>query len=161
MERHFLKDFFWYAPFLKSSLNLLQYCFCLCLGFLAPRACRILAPWSGMEPALSVGEGEVLTTGPLEKSLKRLISKSELLECIRICSHLVSTLSKSPWITLPSAFRKDGQDWLPNCLSSEEDSTMFTKIEEWSSLFEKWFQSQGLKLKGYLTCNFWYHRTWN
>ena len=32
------------APFLKSLLNLLRYCFFSCFGFLAPRHCGIFAP---------------------------------------------------------------------------------------------------------------------
>ena len=39
----------WYLFFfLKSLLNLSQYC--LCFGFLAPEACGILSPQPGMEP---------------------------------------------------------------------------------------------------------------
>ena len=33
----FFKTFFWCGPFLKSLLNLLQYCFFLCFGFLAEK----------------------------------------------------------------------------------------------------------------------------
>ena len=98
---YFFKDFFpWCGPFLKSLLNLLQYCFCLiffffiCL-FFWPRgmwepeglqstglhrvghdwsdlacthACRILAPWPGIEPAPFALEGKVLVSGPPGKS---------------------------------------------------------------------------------------------
>ena len=32
------------------------------------KACRILAPWSGMKPIPPALEGEVLTIGPPEKS---------------------------------------------------------------------------------------------
>ena len=37
--------------------------------FFGPEACGILAPRPGIEPATPVLEGEVLTTGPPEKSL--------------------------------------------------------------------------------------------
>ena len=40
----FLKIFFWYGPFLKSLLNLLQYCFCFTFCFLGREVCGILAP---------------------------------------------------------------------------------------------------------------------
>ena len=60
--------FFWCGPFLKSLLNLLQYCFCFMLWIFGPEACEILAPWPRIEPALPALEGEVLTTGPPGKS---------------------------------------------------------------------------------------------
>ena len=56
--------------FLKSLLNLLQYCFCfMFFGFFGHKACRILAPQPGIESAPPALEGEVLTTGPPGKSL--------------------------------------------------------------------------------------------
>ena len=39
---------FWCAPFLKSLLNLLQYCLCFMLWFFGHKACEILAPWPGI-----------------------------------------------------------------------------------------------------------------
>ena len=41
---------FWCGPFLKSLLNLLQYCSALCFWYFGCEACRILAPWPGIEP---------------------------------------------------------------------------------------------------------------
>ena len=64
----FFKDFFWCGPFLKSLLNLLQYCFCFKFWFFGYEACGILAPPSGIEPAPPAQEGEVLTTGLPGKS---------------------------------------------------------------------------------------------
>ena len=61
--------FFWWGPFLKSLFNLLPYCVPLMLWFFGPAACRILAPWPGLEPAPPALEDEVLTTGPPGKSL--------------------------------------------------------------------------------------------
>ena len=65
-------DFFWCRLFLKSLLNLLQYrsCFMVCL-FFGQEACGILAlqPWT--ESTSPILEGEVLTIGPLNKSLNR------------------------------------------------------------------------------------------
>ena len=58
---------FWCGLFLKSLLNLLQYCFCFLFWFLT-EACGILAPLRGIEPTLPVLEGEVLTTGSPGKS---------------------------------------------------------------------------------------------
>ena len=60
--------FFWCGPFLKSLLNLLQYCFCFMFWFFGREACEILAPRPGIEPAPSTLEGKVLTTGPPWKS---------------------------------------------------------------------------------------------
>ena len=53
---------FWYGPFLKSLLNLLQYCFCFMFCFFGPKACGILAAHPGIELSPRAWEGEVLTT---------------------------------------------------------------------------------------------------
>ena len=71
----FFEDFFGCCcrPFLKSLLNLLQYCFCFYVVFfffLDHKTCGILAPWPGIKPAPSALEGEVLTTGPPGKAPK-------------------------------------------------------------------------------------------
>ena len=66
----FIYLFIWCGLFfLKSLLNLLQYCFCFMFWFFGHEACGILAPWTGIEPAPPALEGEVLTTGPPGKSL--------------------------------------------------------------------------------------------
>ena len=41
---------FWCGPFLKSLLNLLQYCFCFMFWFFGHKACGILIPWPGIRP---------------------------------------------------------------------------------------------------------------
>ena len=69
-----------FLPFLKSSLNLLQYCFCCMLWFFGHTACRVLAPQPGIELSPFTLEGNVLTTGP-PKSLE-VISPS--FSCIHI-----------------------------------------------------------------------------
>ena len=62
--------FFWCGPFfLKSLLNLLQYCFYFMFWPFGPKSCGTLAPWPGIEPAPPALEGKVLTTGPPGKSL--------------------------------------------------------------------------------------------
>ena len=53
----------------KSLLNLLQDFHCLCSGFFSHRACGILAPQPGIEPARPALVDEVLSTGPPGKSL--------------------------------------------------------------------------------------------
>ena len=69
-----------FLPFLRidmdhfsSLLNLLQYCFWLgffCMfWFSGHEACGILAPRPGIDPAPPALEGDVLSTGPLGKSL--------------------------------------------------------------------------------------------
>ena len=70
--------FFWCGPFLKSLLNLLQYCFCLMFWPFGHEACGILASQLGIEPAPlpsipptpgPTPEDEVLTTRLPGKSL--------------------------------------------------------------------------------------------
>ena len=56
----FFKDFFSCGLFLKSLLNLLQFCFCFMFCFFGCKTCRILAPQ--IEPSLPALEGEVLAT---------------------------------------------------------------------------------------------------
>ena len=63
------KYFLMWTIFLKSLLNLLQYCFCIMFWFFGHEACGILAPQPGIEPTLPALEVEVLTTGPPGKSL--------------------------------------------------------------------------------------------
>ena len=63
--------FFWCGPFLKSLLNLLQYCFCFLFWIFGCEVCGILAPWPGVKPALPAAgiiECAVPTAGPPEKS---------------------------------------------------------------------------------------------
>ena len=72
---HFLSPapLFWCGSFLKSLLNLLQYCFCLCSGFFffffGPEVREISASQPGMESSLPPLEDTVLTTGLAGKSL--------------------------------------------------------------------------------------------
>ena len=54
--------------FLKSLLNLLQYCFCFMFYSFGREARGLLAPRPVIEPAPPALEGEVLTTGPPGKS---------------------------------------------------------------------------------------------
>ena len=61
--------FFYVDRFLKSLLNLLQYCFCfLCFGFLVIEACGVLVPPPGIRPTSPAFGRQSLTTGPPEKS---------------------------------------------------------------------------------------------
>ena len=54
--------------FYKSFLNLLQYCFGFTFWLFDHEAWGILTPQPGIEPAPPALEGEVLATGPPEKS---------------------------------------------------------------------------------------------
>ena len=72
---------FLYVPFLKSLLNLSQYCFCFIFWDFGCEACEILAPWPGLEPASFALEGEVLTTGLLGKSPSRLFLRTGVVTC--------------------------------------------------------------------------------
>ena len=66
----FLKILLIWTIFLKSLLNLLQYCFCFMYFWIFGReACGILTPQPGIKPAPPALEGRVLTTGPPGKSL--------------------------------------------------------------------------------------------
>ena len=58
-----------FKKILVSLLNLLQYCFCFMFCFFWLKACGILAPQPGNQPAPPALEGKVLTTGPPGKSL--------------------------------------------------------------------------------------------
>ena len=65
----FLKNV-WCEPFFfKSLLNLLQHCFCFMSCFFGHEACGVLALRPRIKPSHPALEGEVLTTGPSEKSL--------------------------------------------------------------------------------------------
>ena len=74
------------GPFLKSLLKLLQYCFCFMFSFFSHKACRILSPWPGIEPAPPALEGEVLTTGLPGKSLQFILDSLFKKRGINICS---------------------------------------------------------------------------
>ena len=87
----FLKIFFWCGPFLKSLLNLLQYCFWV-LGFFGHEACGILAPWPGIEPAPHTLESKVLTTELPGKSLLSLFWSIK--ECLPFSFYTFYLLAK-------------------------------------------------------------------
>ena len=61
--------FFWCGPFLKSLLNMFQYCFCFMFWSLGSKAWEILAPKTGIETVPPGMEGEVWTTELSGKSL--------------------------------------------------------------------------------------------
>ena len=61
--------FFWWRPFLKSLLNLLQYCFCFIYIFFGHKTCEILTPQPRVEDAPPILKGKILTTGLPGKSL--------------------------------------------------------------------------------------------
>ena len=91
----FLSSFcFWYGQFLKSLLNVLQYCLCFMLSFFHHKTCGISAllcmyakslqscltlghpmycspPGSSVQPSPPALEGRLITTGPPGKSLPR------------------------------------------------------------------------------------------
>ena len=61
-------NFFGCGPFLKSLLNLLQYCFCFIFWFFWPWGMWDLRSLWRVEPSPSALKGEVLITGPQGKS---------------------------------------------------------------------------------------------
>ena len=65
----FFRFFLNVEHFLKSLLNLLQYCFCFLFWFFGQEACGILGPWQGIKLALLDLGREVLTAGPPGTSL--------------------------------------------------------------------------------------------
>ena len=61
-----LKIFFFFfgcGPFLKSSLNSRQYCFCFMFWFFGHYTCGFLIPQWGTEPTHAALEGKLLTNG--------------------------------------------------------------------------------------------------
>ena len=54
-------------------------CFCFMFWFFGLKACSVLVPWPGKEPALPVLEGDVLTTGQPGKSCGSLFNKAMVL----------------------------------------------------------------------------------
>ena len=66
----FVFAFFLYGPFLKSLLGLLWYYFCFLFWFFSHEACGILVSQPGVELALPVLEGQVLTSGLPGKAQK-------------------------------------------------------------------------------------------
>ena len=60
--------FFDVDHFLKSLLNLLQFCSHFMFCFFGPDECGILASRAGIEPAAPALENKILTTGPPAKS---------------------------------------------------------------------------------------------
>ena len=72
----FFLKIFWCGPFLKSLLNLSQFCFCFMFWLFDPEACGILVPQPGIYPTTPALEGDVLTTGPPGKSLTILFYTS-------------------------------------------------------------------------------------
>jgi len=70
LEKPFFLSFSWCGPFLKFLLNLLKYCCYFMFWFIGHEPCGISASPPGIKPTPLVLEGEVLTTGPLGKSLE-------------------------------------------------------------------------------------------
>ena len=60
--------FFNVGLFLKSLLNMLQYCFCFMFWFFGCKACVVLAPQPEIESVPHVLEGEVLSNESQGKS---------------------------------------------------------------------------------------------
>ena len=87
LTNHFFSKIFFFfgcGSFLKSVLNLLQYCFCF--SFFGCKACGILTPQPGIEPAPPSLKGKVLTTGEPEES--PLLSNSDgKLNLLLLLSH--------------------------------------------------------------------------
>ena len=55
--------------FLKSLLNVLQYCLCFILWFFGLEVHGVLAPGPGIQLACPALEGQALIIGPAQKSL--------------------------------------------------------------------------------------------
>ena len=96
-----------YYYFLKSLLNLLQYCFCcLCSDLGGSEACGILVPRPEIEPAPPALYGKVLTTEAIEKSHPSLLASSSSsvwhMEEVSFCWWVV--LSLANWVK-PLAFQ--------------------------------------------------------
>ena len=67
---YFVKVFFFDVYHFKVFIEFITVLILFYVVFFSGHeACRILAPWPGMEPTSLALEGEVLTTGPPGKSL--------------------------------------------------------------------------------------------
>ena len=104
----FFKDFFIWTIF--KVLNLLQYCFCSIFCFFVHKACGILAPQPGIEPATPALKGEVSTTGPPRKS-NHISIKCFLFK--------FPFLFKSP-IQIPAPEKQRGKQVAVQCSSSAQ-----------------------------------------
>ena len=117
------------GPFLKSLLNLLQYCFCFLFWFFCPMTCGILAPRPGSEPIPPALEGEVLTPGPPGKSwgLSSFALRSRIFtECFAGCDEKNSSVSRSQCV--PKIWQKMThfrQRGVIGCLKGEENRGFF------------------------------------
>ena len=85
------------GPFLKSLLNLLQYCFWFIFQFFGLEACGVLLPLPGMEPTLPTLEGEVLIAGPPGKSQSTFFKPSWL--CCRFLEAHISQTTSPPMLS--------------------------------------------------------------
>ena len=132
------------GPFLKSLLNLLQYCFCFMFCFFWPQARGILALWPGIEPTSPALEGEILTTG-LQGSpcltFSELLSNQKLfllptcLLCLlhraEPCIPLCVSLSFSWFFTVTSPVPPISCSDLHQLMLGHQCCTLVIGLEQW------------------------------
>ena len=128
-----------WTVFLKSLLNLLQYCFCFMFWVFGCEACGILAPQPGNEPTPPALEGEVLTTGSPGKS--QWVSfkwqwtverEEEYLICIKPC-WVATPRPASPVLSQPRDQRKSLESATETSMISwiRGIFLVWTKVLEW------------------------------
>ena len=92
--------------FLRSLLNLLQYCFCFMLWLFGPEACGILVPPPGIEPAPLALEGDVFTTGPPGKPCVHVNYYGHIASPFLLLLHPPFSASAFTFTTDATAFQK-------------------------------------------------------
>ena len=153
----FKDDFFIWNFFFWSLLNLLLYC--LCFGFFGPKACGILGPRPGIEPAPSALKGGLLTLECQGKSLLGI-----LIACVCLgaqCPALCDPMDCSPpgfsvmgilqarileWVVMPSS----------RASSQSRDRTQFSHVV--GGFFTIW-ATRNNDLRILLTCKLLFGRT--
>ena len=85
---------------LRSLLIFYNIASVLCFGVFGPKACGILPPQLGIEPTPTAFQGDVLTTEPPAKSLKRSSENTSSQSSLPHPAHGGSSQS-SPWLQGP------------------------------------------------------------
>ena len=105
------KDFFWYEPFLKSSLNFLQYCCCFVFWFFG---CKVYGMWELVhKEGWAVLKNWCFRIVVLEKTLESPLDRKEIKP--------VNPKRNQPWIFIgrvnaeaeaPILWPPNGKNWL-------------------------------------------------
>ena len=99
------QDIFWCGPFLKSLLNLLQYCLCFIFWLFGHKTYGFSGIQPGVETTPPAAEGKVLTTGPPGEwapptwsILKNMDLLSALIDSMQITGLASPLCSEPQWL---------------------------------------------------------------